>query len=123
MGNITNLRPPWQRGQSGNPGGKSRGTRNKFSEAFLRDFCASWEKNGVAVLERVIAEDPVAYLRIAAVLVSKLDVDVEQPEELTRERIQRAIRILEYLELKSAELGASGVEESGLATDPAVPPA
>ena len=88
MGNVTNLRPPRPRGQSGNPGGKSPGTRNKFSEAFFRDFYASWEKHGAPAIERVIAEDPGAYLRIVAGLMPKFDVD--QPEDLTRDRIRRA---------------------------------
>jgi len=125
MGNIRNLRPPWQRGQSGNPGGRARGRRSRFSEAFLRDFCASWEKNGVAVIERVIAEDPVAYVRIGAALVSKFDIDVDQPEELTRERIQRAIRILEEIERRAANGGSSsagnGTGEPG--TTGELPPA
>jgi len=112
MGNVTNLRPPWRRGQSGNPGGKSRGTRNKFSEAFLRDFYASWEKNGAAVIERVIAEDPVAYLRIMAGLVAKFDVD--QQEDLTRERIRRAIAICDELENAITGSGA-GDSEPGIA--------
>jgi len=114
MGNVTNLRPPWQRGQSGNPGDKSPGTRNKFSEAFFRDFYASWEKHGTAVIERVIAEDPVAYLRIAAGLGAKLDA--VQPEDLTRDRIRRAIAICEELESAVAGSGAGDREPEQLAS-------
>ena len=56
-------------GQSGNPLGRPKGARSKFSEAFIADLAALWETQGTAVLERVARDDPSTLLRVAAGLM------------------------------------------------------
>ena len=69
----------WQPGQSGNPNGRPKGSRNKFSETFLADFLATWEAHGKAVLEHVATNYPSVFLRVAAQVMPKdLNVDVSR---------------------------------------------
>jgi hypothetical protein len=65
-------------GQSGNPAGRPKGSRNKLSEAFLRDFCALWEELGDMALRRVARNDPSTFVLVAARLVPK---EVTGPED------------------------------------------
>jgi hypothetical protein len=58
-------------GQSGNPLGRPKGARSKFSEAFIEDLQGCWNEHGAAVLERVARDDPSTLLRVAASLMPK----------------------------------------------------
>jgi len=61
----------WQKGQSGNPAGRLRGSRNKLSEevicALLRDF----RQHGQKAVARVRQTQPAAYLKVLALLVPR----------------------------------------------------
>lgn len=59
------------KGQSGNPAGRQRGSRNKFAEEFFKDFHEDWKKHGVKALQDCRKEDPAVYCRIAASLIPK----------------------------------------------------
>jgi hypothetical protein len=61
----------WTPGQSGNPAGRPIGARGRFSQQFVEDMRASWERHGATVMDRVAAEYPDRYLGIAAHLVPK----------------------------------------------------
>ena len=61
----------WEPGHSGNPSGRTVGTRNKFSENFLVDFADSWEIYGRAALEATAMEHPADYVRVAAGIIPK----------------------------------------------------
>jgi len=58
-------------GQSGNPAGRPKGSRNRHSENFLNAFAQDFEQHGAAVSERVRKERPQDYLKVAASLLSK----------------------------------------------------
>jgi hypothetical protein len=58
-------------GQSGNPTGRPKGSRNKFSERLIEAFALDFETYGTDAIEKVRAEKPHEYLRIAASLVPK----------------------------------------------------
>lgn len=58
-------------GQIGNPKGRPKGSRNKFSEAFIRDFLTTWEEGGKDALERVREKDPSTFIRVAASIIPK----------------------------------------------------
>ena len=58
-------------GQSGNPLGRPIGARGRFSQRFIEDMRASWEKDGETVMNRVATEFPDRYLGIAAHLIPK----------------------------------------------------
>lgn len=67
---VSNLKP-FKPGQSGNPAGRPRGSRNRLAEAFVSGLCEDFERHGRRVIEHVRRSDPVAYLAICAKLVPK----------------------------------------------------
>ena len=69
----------WKSGESGNPLGRPKGSRNAFSAAFVGDLQASWVQHGPGVLEKVAAQDPGRYLGICASIIPKdVALTVEQ---------------------------------------------
>jgi hypothetical protein len=68
----------FQPGQSGNPRGRARGSRNKLGDAFFEAMCADFERHGSAAIARVREESPVAYLRAMCQLVPK-DLTIDAP--------------------------------------------
>jgi hypothetical protein len=72
---------PWHKGQSGNPGGLSKGSRRKLTDAFLRALARDFEAHGEELIEHVREEHPVAYFRDMISLLPKdhsIDGAVEQ---------------------------------------------
>ena len=99
----TNL---WQTGESGNPAGRLRGSRNKLSEevicALLRDF----REHGQKAIAKVRRTQPAAYLKVLALLVPREHkVEHSNPiKNLTDEQLEAMI---EYIEtLLAAQAGA-----------------
>ena len=99
----TNL---WQPGQSGNPAGRPRGSRNALSEevicALLRDF----RQHGQKAIARVRQTQPGVYLKILALLVPR-EHKVEHSnliKDLTDEQLEATI---EYIKT-SLEAQAGG---------------
>jgi hypothetical protein len=73
---MSNMRPLLPRQstqfQRKNPGGgRPKGSKNKISEDFLQDFHAAWLTHGKATLEKMIAERPSEFVKIAASLIPK----------------------------------------------------
>src|SRR4051794_16622564 len=62
---------PFKPGQSGNPRGRPKGARNRLGEEFLAELYNAFVANGRAAIERVVEEDPAAFLRIIASLIPK----------------------------------------------------
>jgi hypothetical protein len=83
---------PWQPGQSGNPAGRPKGSRNKLSEAFLSALSEDFEQNGVAVIETVRAEKPAEYLKIIAAIVPKqLEIRETSLEDMSDEELLESL--------------------------------
>src|SRR5262245_66046695 len=49
MANISNLRPPWKPGESGNPNG--RPIRTRLTEQFVADDSDTWSRHGSRILD------------------------------------------------------------------------
>ena len=95
---------PYKPGQSGNPKGRPKGSRNKLSEDFFRDLCDAWQAFGKAALMTAAWTHPVEFVRVVAQLMPK-DVDVT----VTNIRAER---------MKSSELEALIEQYGGMAQDP-----
>jgi Family of unknown function (DUF5681) len=57
-------------GQSGNPKGRPKGSRNKLSEDFFRDLCEAWQAMGKAALAAAWT-NPTDFVRIVANLMPR----------------------------------------------------
>jgi hypothetical protein len=62
---------PWKPGQSGNPKGRPKGSRNKLSEEFFRDLCDAWQAFGKPALETMAMLYPVEFVRLVASLMPR----------------------------------------------------
>jgi hypothetical protein len=78
---VEHLRPyQFQKGME-KTGGRAKGTRNKISEAFLKDLHAEWERSGAATLKILAVENPAAFAALA-VRVLPQAFDDEHPAKL-----------------------------------------
>ena len=100
--------PRWQPGESGNPAGRLRGSRNKLSEevicALLRDF----RKHGEKAIAKVRREQPGVYLRCLTLLVPREHkAEHSNPiKDMTDQQIERSIEVIEQI-LAEREAGAN----------------
>jgi hypothetical protein len=79
MTDVTKYPNRYKPGESGNPTGRPRGTRNAFSAIFVGDLTASWAKHGPEVLQKVAKSDPARFLGVcASVLPKDVALTIEQ---------------------------------------------
>jgi hypothetical protein len=62
---------PFEPGESGNPAGRPKGSRNRLSEAFLQALANDFEVNGREVIKKVRTERPHDYLKVCASVMPK----------------------------------------------------
>lgn len=87
--------PTFRPGQSGNPGGRPKGSRNRVSGAFLGALCEDFEVHGPAAIERMRKADPVAYVRMCASLLPKeMRVQRSLVEEATDDELAEMLAMV-----------------------------
>lgn len=106
---------PFKPGESGNPRGRPKGVRDKFSKDFVEAVAKDFEANGATTIEKVRATDPAAYLRVCAGLIPKeLNLRDERdapPAEMTTAALLE--RIERYRSEVSERFGGAGAKDSG----------
>jgi hypothetical protein len=96
-------------GQSGNPAGRPKGSRNKVGEAFLRELIEDWETGGAEAIRQCRLKDPAAYLRIAASLIPK-DFDTSE-DDISLERFLDQFTTVEEINEFIAGIRALGAAD------------
>lgn len=82
-------------GQSGNPLGRKKGSRNKLAEEFINDFYNDWLIHGASVVEQIRIEKPDVYFKGAvAILPKQVDMRVSPYENLTEDALMGEIETL-----------------------------
>jgi Family of unknown function (DUF5681) len=85
----------WGPGQSGNPAGRPKGSRNKLAESFIADLYDDWQQRGKDVIARCAQEKPDVYLKVVAGLLPKdVNLKVTQLEDLSDEQLLRKLNTL-----------------------------
>ena len=90
----TNL---WQPGQSGNLAGRTRGSRNKLSEAVICALLRDFSKHGEKAIAKVRRDQPGVYLKVIALLIPR-EHKVEhrnRVKELSDEQLEAMVEYLE----------------------------
>lgn len=95
-------------GQSGNPNGRKKGSRNKLGEEFLDALQADFEAHGAEVIVRVREDRPHEYLKvIAGILPKELNVNTRAVEEMSDDDLAAGIAALQsVLAAQAAREGA-----------------
>lgn len=71
-------------GQSGNPKGRPKGSRNKLGEDFLAKLQADFEEHGATTIEAVRKDRPHEYLKVvASILPKELNVRTDALNEMS----------------------------------------
>jgi hypothetical protein len=83
---------PWKPGQSGNPKGRPKGSRNKLSEDFFRDLCDAWQAFGKPALMTAAWTHPVEFVRVVASLIPKeLEATTPVAERMSTAQLEAII--------------------------------
>jgi hypothetical protein len=83
-------------GQSGNPNGRPKGSRNALGEAFLEAMHEDFKAHGVEAIQKVRDEKPDQYLKvIASILPKDLNVNINNMDDLSDDELRARIRSLE----------------------------
>jgi hypothetical protein len=115
----TNL---WQPGQSGNPAGRLRGSRNRLSEAVICALLRDFSKHGEKAVAEVRRTQPAAYLKILALLVPR-EHKVEHRNALKSLSDEELEAMIEHLKASmEAEAQSAKVIDGELVETAALPP-
>ncbi len=99
-------------GYAPNPAGRTPGSRNRLSEAFIAALCADFEQHGAEAIQEMRLTDPSGYVRVVAALQpkqgeadAKHDIDHMSLEELRESLVNELVRLAEIDETMLQTLG------------------
>ena len=103
--NTDEQQKPWlfKPGQSGNPAGRPRGSRNKLAENFLADVYEKWRQQGSKALETMATSEPAKFCQMVAGLLPK--ESVLQDERIQLSEIKLVIVDANKPAINNAETG------------------
>jgi hypothetical protein len=85
----------WGPGQSGNPAGRPKGSRNRLSEDFVAALYNDFQDHGSAAIAACRAQKPDVYVRVIAGLLPKdMTIKVQQLDDLTDDQLMRKLAVL-----------------------------
>lgn len=106
-------------GQSGNPTGRPKGSRNKLGEEFIQKLYADFQEYGEAAIVQVRTEKPDAYLKVIAGILPK-ELKITNESDLTDdqliERIRQLDSVIRPFLSSEGEGGAGGRDQQAAVT-------
>ena len=99
-------------GQTGNPKGRPKGSRNKLGEDFVQALQSDFAEHGAEAIVEVRENRPQDYLKvIAGILPKDVNIKVNPLEEMTDEQLLARLRNLDaYIRPFLVAEGTSGVD-------------
>jgi hypothetical protein len=102
--NTNAQQKPWlfKPGQSGNPAGRPKGSRNKLAEDFLSDAYEQWQLHGSTALETMAKTEPAKFCQMVANLLPKEAVLQDERVQISEIKLviinaaQSQTRTIEY---------------------------
>lgn len=104
-------------GQSGNPAGRPKGSRNRLQEAFISDLLEAWKEQGAEVIKAAMKEKPHEVLKVIAAVIPKEVKIKDELSDLSDEQLAALEALLGSL---VADAGGAESQDPGRAGPPAL---
>lgn len=110
--NLPPIETRFKPGQSGNPGGLAKGTRNKLNASFLNALAKDFQEHGEDAIRMCREENPAAYVKVLAALLPK-EIEIKRPlEDFEDDELIAAVGALQsFLAAREDEAGAGSAEK------------
>lgn len=99
-------------GQSGNPKGRPKGSRNKLAEDFLSDMLATWGEHGKKALEETAREHPDRFVSVVAGLLPK---EIQIKDELSEFTDEQLTALRDLIGSLAGDIAGSAEEDQSRA--------